>query len=160
MKAGEDRVTWNIGLLIEPKLKGGSYIDAQGCAPRFPAFPHATDMGACSERDILAVESGDFAVAQASLDRDKQKGSIPSTDPCGLVGGVHQGGALSLGKKRNRAAIMPLPGNRQDALALQGEGWFLDGDESKECTKSGEAVIPAPDGGVSISFKVGEEFTQ
>lgn len=120
----------------------------------------AANVGAGSEYDIAASQANQLAAAQASLHGNQQQRAIPPPDPCGWVRGSDESCHLLLAEELHGAALVALGRDREDALAEQSVGGFLERDVSEERVKRGESDVAGACRTTALMLDVVQELTQ
>jgi hypothetical protein len=158
--AGEDRIDGVAALVRQPGLEDCDNLRAQWRTPHLPPLAETTDMSAGADIHILTSKRGDLAVTQACLDGEKQERPIPSSNPCSDVRRGDKGSTLVLREKLHWSAIITLGGYRQDALAVESECGFIQGDVAEEGMQRAQAVVSCRHSVSAIPFEVFEELTR
>jgi hypothetical protein len=117
-------------------------------------------MSADTELHIFAPERCNLAVTKTSLNREEQKGSVPSSNPRFWIGRCQKRSGLFLCQKLHWSALMTLWRNRQHTLALQRQSGLRDRHILKECMYRRETVVARPRLIAAIHFEMIEKLPQ
>ncbi len=115
-------------------------------------------MGACAERHILTPECGQFAIAQARLNRYKKQRSVAVADPVSYVRRPYQSGGLALGQKLNRAVLAAFGWDCKNTLTLQKQRRLADCDEPEEGMHGSKPRVACAHRIASAMFEVLQEL--
>ena len=107
----------------------------------FSAFPLAVNMRAGSQDDVLAIQAYQLGDPEARLNGEQKQGPVAAPDPGGKIGRRQQGVDLFPIEKFDGPPFVAFGGHRQDSLAEQRMGGFLESHVLKEGMNRGQADI-------------------
>jgi hypothetical protein len=135
-------------------------LAAQGCTAELPPLAVAANVGAGTERDVLAAEGGELRDAKAGLNGDQEKRAIAPPYPRDRIWGIEEGVDFLLVQELHDPAFETLAWDREDTLTEERVGGLRKGDIPEESVERREAGVAAASGVAALALKMVEELSE
>ena len=159
----EQRVVGLTGTFGEPGGEHWSHRRDERHRSLFSAFAvAAANVGAGPERDVAAVQAGEFGDPQSGVDRERQQRAIAAAFPAGRVGRVDQRGSLGRGEVGDRSLLMAFGWDREHSRDRVRVFWMSERREREQRADRGQPQVAGlrhvPARGLEVLEKAGDQL--
>src|SRR3990170_3984452 len=130
--------------LPKPRLHDPGCFLAKGSASLFSPFPLTAYVGSCPQDHVFASQSDQFGYPQPRLNRDKQQGLVPASDPGRCVGRGNKGLNLLARQVFDRPALVAFARDGQDLTTPVDLSRLVEGDVPEEGMDGGQSHVAGP----------------